>query len=70
MLNKPKIWLLSRYMGGEELDYIHQAFEKNWIPSTCPINRITDEHQKGQADSNTSTLNSRYGEVEWCFTNP
>lgn len=31
MSNKPKIWLSSPHIGGEELDYIHQAFEKNWI---------------------------------------
>jgi dTDP-4-amino-4,6-dideoxygalactose transaminase len=31
MSNKQKIWLSSPHMGGEELNYIHHAFEKNWI---------------------------------------
>ena len=31
MTDNPKIWLSSPHMGGEELGYIHDAFEKNWI---------------------------------------
>ncbi|MFH5833123.1 DegT/DnrJ/EryC1/StrS family aminotransferase [Halalkalibaculum sp. DA3122] len=27
----PRIYLSSPHMGGEELDYVHDAFEKNWI---------------------------------------
>lgn len=27
----PRIYLSSPHMGGEELDYVHQAFETNWI---------------------------------------
>jgi dTDP-4-amino-4,6-dideoxygalactose transaminase len=30
-MNNPKIWLSSPHMGGTELNYIHEAFETNWI---------------------------------------
>lgn len=30
-MSKSKIWLSSPHMGGEELDYIHQAFKKNGL---------------------------------------
>lgn len=30
-MNDQKIWLSSPHMGGTELDYIHEAFETNWI---------------------------------------
>lgn len=30
-MSKKKIWLSSPTMHGEELDYIHEAFEKNWV---------------------------------------
>jgi dTDP-4-amino-4,6-dideoxygalactose transaminase len=31
MMNNPKIWLSSPHMGGTELNYIHEAFNSNWI---------------------------------------
>ncbi|MGE4514690.1 MAG: DegT/DnrJ/EryC1/StrS family aminotransferase, partial [Chryseobacterium sp.] len=31
-----KIWLSSPHMGGEELKYINQAFETNWIAPLGP----------------------------------
>jgi dTDP-4-amino-4,6-dideoxygalactose transaminase len=31
MMNNPKIWLSSPHMGGSELNYIHEAFDTNWI---------------------------------------
>lgn len=34
--NKDKIWLSVPHMSGEELDYIHQAFEGNWLSSIGP----------------------------------
>lgn len=30
-MNNSKIWLSSPHMGGTELDYIHEAFDSNWI---------------------------------------
>lgn len=43
-MNKEKIWLSSPHMGGEELDYIHQAFEKNWIaPLGDNVNGFEDD---------------------------
>lgn len=30
-MNKSKIWLSSPHMGGTELEYIHEAFDSNWI---------------------------------------
>lgn len=30
-MNPSKIWLSSPHMGGKELDYIHDAFDKNWV---------------------------------------
>ena len=32
----PKIWLSSPHMSGEELSYIHTAFESNWIAPLGP----------------------------------
>lgn len=33
---KPKIWLSSPHMSGIELNYIHQAFDSNWIAPLGP----------------------------------
>lgn len=33
---KPKIWLSSPHMSGTELNYIHQAFDSNWIAPLGP----------------------------------
>jgi len=38
-----KIWLSSPHMGGEELKYIHDAFEKNWI---APLGENVNEFEK------------------------
>ncbi len=35
-MNKEKIWLSSPHMGGTELDYIHSAFDNNWIAPLGP----------------------------------
>src|ERR1044071_1966877 len=32
----PKIWLSSPHMGGNELKYIHEAFDANWIAPLGP----------------------------------
>lgn len=43
-MSKEKLWLSSPHMGGEELDYIHQAFEKNWIaPLGDNVNGFEDD---------------------------
>jgi len=36
MSESSKIWLSSPHMGGNELDYIHKAFEANWIAPLGP----------------------------------
>src|SRR6478609_4747119 len=30
-MSNPKIWLSSPHMGGTELEYVHEAFDANWI---------------------------------------
>jgi len=35
-MNKDKIWLSSPHMGGNELKYINEAFEENWIAPLGP----------------------------------
>ncbi|UBB90955.1 aminotransferase class I/II-fold pyridoxal phosphate-dependent enzyme [Candidatus Kaistella beijingensis] len=39
-----KIWLSSPHMGGTELDYIHEAFEQNWVAPLGPnVNSFEDD---------------------------
>jgi dTDP-4-amino-4,6-dideoxygalactose transaminase len=47
MDHKPKIWLSSPHMGGTELNYIHQAFNSNWI---SPLGPNVDAFEKSLAD--------------------
>ena len=35
-MNKSKIWLSSPHMGGEELKYVTEAFESNWVAPLGP----------------------------------
>jgi dTDP-4-amino-4,6-dideoxygalactose transaminase len=42
-MNNPKIWLSSPHMGGTELDYIHEAFDTNWI-APIGVNITEFEH--------------------------
>lgn len=35
-MNSSKIWLSSPHMGGTELNYIHEAFETNWVAPLGP----------------------------------
>ncbi len=45
-MNKQKIWLSSPHMGGNELSYIHEAFEANWIAPLGPnVNSLEDDIQ-------------------------
>jgi len=39
----PKIWLSSPHMGGEELKYIHEAFDTNWV---APLGPNVNEFEK------------------------
>lgn len=42
-----KIWLSSPHMGGTELNYIHQAFEENWVAPLGPnVNNFEGDLQK------------------------
>lgn len=42
-----KIWLSSPHMGGAELNYIHQAFEENWVAPLGPnVNNFEEDLQK------------------------
>jgi len=45
--NQKRIFLSSPHMGGEELDYIHDAFEKNWI---APLGSNVNGFEKDLAD--------------------
>ncbi len=35
-MNSKKIWLSSPHMGGNELKYIHEAFDENWVAPLGP----------------------------------
>ncbi len=46
-MQKSKIWLSSPHMGGTEINYIHEAFEKNWIAPLGPnLNAFEEAIQK------------------------
>jgi dTDP-4-amino-4,6-dideoxygalactose transaminase len=46
-MKNDKIWLSSPHMGGEELKYIHKAFEENWIAPLGPnVNGFEEDLQK------------------------
>jgi hypothetical protein len=36
LLMSEKVWLSSPHMGGNELNYIHKAFDTNWIVPLGP----------------------------------
>ena len=43
-MSKSKIWLSSPHLGGEEIKYVHEAFETNWIAPVGPhINAFEEE---------------------------
>src|SRR5687768_909864 len=48
-MSKPKIWLSSPHMGGEEITFVHEAFETNWI---APIGPHVDAFEKELAEFN------------------
>lgn len=43
MSDSPKIWLSSPHMGAKELNYIHEAFDTNWI---APLGANVDGFEK------------------------
>ncbi len=48
-MNKKKIWLSSPHMGGEEMKFVQEAFETNWI---APIGPHVDAFEKELAEFN------------------
>ena len=55
-----KIWLSSPHMGGEELKYVHQAFDENWVAPLGPnVNGLeTDIEAFLQEDVHVAVLSS------------
>jgi len=54
-----RIYLSSPHMGGEEIDYIHEAFEKNWIaPLGDNVNGFEDDLQKYTGRRHASVVTS------------
>ncbi len=56
----PKIWLSSPHMGGTELNYIHEAFDTNWV---APLGPNVDNFEKSisfflQEDVHVAALSS------------
>jgi dTDP-4-amino-4,6-dideoxygalactose transaminase len=45
-----KIWLSSPHMGGNELKYVHEAFDTNWIAPLGPLVHQFEEKLKAQTD--------------------
>ena len=42
-----KIWLSSPHMGGNELKYIHEAFDANWVAPLGPnVNGFEEDIEK------------------------
>ena len=40
---KNEIWLSSPHMGGNEINFIHEAFEQNWI---APLGQMLEDSKK------------------------
>lgn len=47
-----KIWLSSPHMGGTELDYIHEAFDTNWVAPLGPNVNGFEKDLEGYLDDN------------------
>lgn len=52
-LTPTKVWLSSPHMGGNELNYVHEAFDTNWV---APLGPNVDAFEKAIAEE----LNSDY----------
>ncbi len=59
-MQKSKIWLSSPHMGGTEINYINEAFEKNWIAPLGPnVNGFEEDIQEyltSKSSSNKGTV--------------
>jgi len=63
-MSNDKVWLSSPHMGGEELQYIYKAFEKNWIAPLGDnvngfeedIKNYTGSHAAGVFTSGTASI--------------
>ena len=54
-----RIYLSSPHMGGEELDYIHDAFEKNWIaPLGSNVNGFEEDLQNYTGRNHAAAITS------------
>lgn len=54
-----KIWLSSPHMGGTELNYIHEAFDTNWVAPLGPnVNGFEEHLQKYTGASHAAALTS------------
>ncbi|MCB0490477.1 MAG: aminotransferase class I/II-fold pyridoxal phosphate-dependent enzyme [Cyclobacteriaceae bacterium] len=58
-MTKPKIWLSSPHMGGEELKFVQEAFDTNWIAPAGPhIGRFEEELGNYVGVSHVAALSS------------
>lgn len=58
-MSNEKIWLSSPHMGGNELNYIHDAFEENWIAPLGPnVNGFEDDLTAFTDASHAAVLSS------------
>ena len=63
-MNNKRIWLSSPHMGGNELKYINDAFQKNWIAPVGPhldifenkLSAISNDHYVAALSSGTSAI--------------
>ena len=63
-MNKSKIYLSSPHMGGNELTYINQAFEQNWIAPLGPnVNNFEEDLKNYLFNQSTPSLSREAGEV-------
>lgn len=54
-----KIWLSSPHMGGTELNYIHEAFDTNWVAPLGPnVNGFEEDLQKFTGAKHAAALTS------------
>jgi dTDP-4-amino-4,6-dideoxygalactose transaminase len=51
-MNNLKIWLSSPHMGGTELNYIHEAFEANWVAPLGPNVNGLEQDLENYLDAN------------------
>jgi dTDP-4-amino-4,6-dideoxygalactose transaminase len=59
MINNSKIWLSSPHMGGTELNYIHEAFDANWVAPLGPnVNGFEEDLQKYTGSEHAAVLTS------------